>query len=177
MKIDKDYIKGLLGRFFDGDTTNEEEKTLYDFFAAMDVPEELEKYRPMFSYFSAGLALESNRRGAETLLSESAIRAERPQIRRWNWSAGLAASVLLLGVALAALLPGRVEKAGGLDAFEGSYIVRNGVVITNAEAVMPEVEAMIEEVIRQQQQVDGEVERILKIQSAGAAPQSADRVL
>ncbi|NDV81467.1 hypothetical protein [Bacteroides sp. 51] len=46
MKIDD-----LLNRYFDGNTTCEEEREIKRFFREEDVPSELEIYRPLFAFF------------------------------------------------------------------------------------------------------------------------------
>jgi len=41
-------IEDLLDRFFEGQTSNEEERVLYEFFARPDIPAHLERYREVF---------------------------------------------------------------------------------------------------------------------------------
>ena len=41
-------IEDLLDRFFEGQTSNEEERVLYKFFARPDIPAHLERYREVF---------------------------------------------------------------------------------------------------------------------------------
>ena len=42
------YIENLLERFFEGETSNAEERELYAFFARPDLPEHLKSYKPLF---------------------------------------------------------------------------------------------------------------------------------
>ena len=51
-------IEDLLDRFFEGRTSNEEERVLYEFFARPDIPAHLERYREVFGYFESGIALD-----------------------------------------------------------------------------------------------------------------------
>ena len=51
-------IEDLLDRFFEGQTSNEEEQVLYEFFARPDIPAHLERYREVFGYFESGIALD-----------------------------------------------------------------------------------------------------------------------
>ena len=51
-------IEDLLDRFFEGQTSNEEERVLYEFFARPDIPAHLERYREVFGYFESGIALD-----------------------------------------------------------------------------------------------------------------------
>ena len=48
-------IEDLLDRFFEGQTSNEEERVLYEFFARPDIPAHLERYREVFGYFESAL--------------------------------------------------------------------------------------------------------------------------
>lgn len=48
--MDYKYINQLLDRYWDGETTLEEEQILRSFFSQLCVPEELAKYRPLFMY-------------------------------------------------------------------------------------------------------------------------------
>lgn len=48
--MDYSYIKQLLDRYWNGETTLEEERILHAFFAQKDLPQELEKYRDIFAY-------------------------------------------------------------------------------------------------------------------------------
>ena len=46
-------IEDLLDRCFEGQTSNEEEQGLYEFFARPDIPAHLERYREVFGYFES----------------------------------------------------------------------------------------------------------------------------
>ena len=46
-------IETLINKYFEGETTCEEERRLRRFFAEGLVPEHLEVYRPMFAFFEA----------------------------------------------------------------------------------------------------------------------------
>ena len=48
--MDYKYITQLLDRYWQGETTLEEEQILRSFFSQLCVPEELAKYRPLFLY-------------------------------------------------------------------------------------------------------------------------------
>ena len=48
--MDYKYINQLLDRYWQGETTLEEEQILRSFFSQLCVPEELAKYRPLFVY-------------------------------------------------------------------------------------------------------------------------------
>lgn len=48
--MDYKYINQLLERYWNGETSLEEEQILRSFFSQICVPEELTKYRPLFNY-------------------------------------------------------------------------------------------------------------------------------
>lgn len=48
--MDYKYINQLLERYWNGETSLEEEQILRSFFSQICVPEELAKYRPLFNY-------------------------------------------------------------------------------------------------------------------------------
>ena len=48
--MDYKYINQLLERYWNGETSLEEEQILRSFFSQICVPEELSKYRPLFNY-------------------------------------------------------------------------------------------------------------------------------
>ena len=48
--MDYKYINQLLERYWNAETTLEEEEILRAFFSQVDIPAELERYRPLFVY-------------------------------------------------------------------------------------------------------------------------------
>lgn len=80
-------IRTLTERFFDGETSLDEEQELYRLFREGDVPEDLMQYREMFAGF------ESIRLPRQTTSR-----------RKWRQAIGIAASVALLFAAGAMLL-------------------------------------------------------------------------
>jgi len=51
MKMDINLIKKLLEKYYEGDTTLEEEAVLRDYFNDEDVPQELQKYQSQFVFY------------------------------------------------------------------------------------------------------------------------------
>ena len=88
MELDK--IEQLLEKYFDAQTSIEEEKDLKKYFSSSDVAQHLERYKPLFGYtiqarqeqFSAILPLKTNKR-------QSVI-----------WISAAASVIVLLGVSL-----------------------------------------------------------------------------
>ena len=126
-------IADLLDRFFEGQTSNEEERALYAFFSRTDVPAEWERYKALFAYFENGIASEIEA-AREAGRAPGGSRGGR--IVWWSVAVGVAASLLLL---VGLLLFER--ESSDFDPYEGSYIVRNGQVIVDMECIRPEIEA------------------------------------
>lgn len=172
----------LLARFFDGRTDNEQEKELAEFFASDGVPERWQGYRDMFGYLGTGLAGDLAGTAVVPAPPKPAVKPRGHVRERRMWYAGIAASLLTV-VACLSILIGKGPQRHELGEFEGSYIVRNGKVITDAEEVMPEIEVTLREIGTLQQEVqqvwdnagklqrvaDDDFERILQWQAAMAS--------
>ena len=126
-------IADLLDRFFEGRTSNEEERALYAFFSRTDVPAEWERYKALFAYFENGIASEIE---AVREAGRAPGDSRGGRIVWWSVAVGVAASLLLL---VGLLLFER--ESSDFDPYEGSYIVRNGQVIADMERIRPEIEA------------------------------------
>jgi hypothetical protein len=133
-------IEELLGRFFEGYTSNTEERQLYDYFSGEDVPERLLQYKPLFACL-------------EAVVPEVSCEEEATVCRKsyGKWILWPCAAAALLALAL--LNPfGLGNKPP--DPYEGSYIVRNGVRITDLEIIRPELEATVREVLQRQEEAE-----------------------
>lgn len=137
-------IEDLIERFFDGTTSNEEEKRLYDFFAQDAIPDHLQKYKPIFEYFDKGVAEDTK----ETV-NQKQVSMNLPQRKKYSlyMIAGVAASVLILLSVY--FLSGSGAKQ--FDPYEGSYIVRNGVRITDMDEIRSELEKTYRDAIYQEE--------------------------
>ena len=116
-------IEDLLDRFFEGQTSNEEERVLYEFFARPDIPAHLERYREVFGYFECGIALDF----IET--PELRLPAKEISYKRkigWAIAVCVAASLLLFLVNTVFM-----NQNASFNPYEGSYIVRNGVILSS----------------------------------------------
>ena len=141
MKTQHKRMEELLERFLDGKTTNAEEKELYAFFAGADVPEHLEPYRAMFAWFDGGL--EQEIRQAEIPAAPPARPKHR--LRIWGTVAAVAATIALI------LLIRPTPAVHDFDPFEGSYIVRNGVRITDPDVIRAELEGTLEYIQKEEE--------------------------
>ncbi|GHT75279.1 hypothetical protein AGMMS50262_10110 [Bacteroidia bacterium] len=147
------HIEKLVERFFDGSTSNEEEQELYRFFSGENIPEQLLPYRPVFAYFETGIKNEN--------WNESKIKTVKSTRKRTLFWVGIAASLLILIV----LRMFYVEQTKAFNPYEGSYIIRKGVKITDPKIVRPEIEktlhlAMLMERIEQESPYAQAVKRI-----------------
>ena len=86
-------IETLLNKYFEGETTCEEERRLRRFFAEGLVPEHLEVYRPMFAFFEA----EQEECNAGDMPELAIFEKKTKTVRKYlTYSLGAAAAALLL---------------------------------------------------------------------------------
>lgn len=120
----KQDIEKLLERYYDGETSLEDEKLLRHYFQSENVPAHLQPHAGPFRYFAAARdqhpSAEFNRRLAEKLSAgsgnEERVRAMRGRVVSLTaWSLRLAASVALLIVGFAGGLLYNRWQAGPAD--------------------------------------------------------------
>lgn len=107
------YIEELLALFFEGRTTNAQEKELYDYFEQANIPERLIPYKPLMACFRNGL--------------ENGLPVRESPTRNISRHIGVRASVaavFIVGALIA--LPFLLQREKAFDPYQGSYIVRNG---------------------------------------------------
>lgn len=121
-------VETLVEKFFDGETTLDEERRLYDFFKRADVPPHLSGYREMFSDFAA-LPIE-----------KEAVKPRRRTI--WRIVAACAAVVL---IAFGLWFYGDLQEERMLARmYEGSYVIENGRRTDNLSKIMPDIKAALQ---------------------------------
>ena len=152
-------IRELTDRFFEGTTTLEEERRLYDFFRQKDIPQDLEPYKDMFLDFSA-LTLSERKTGFLTSAtpgtSGQAV-PEKPQsARRTVLKYSLeAAATILLAVLIGWGTHTRLERKLAAR-YEGSYMIVNGVRTDKLTRIRPEIERTLAEAERIEQNLSAE---------------------
>jgi len=146
MKDEYKTINELLERFFEGLTSVNEERELYRFFKQSAIPEEFVRYKPVMHYFEDGIIKEMDKP------------AHLSFKRRWLMWGSVAASFLL--ILFASLF--YFQKEESADPFEGSYIIRNGVRITDLNLIRPVLEATIQQALLQEQETDRFIEQLMK---------------
>lgn len=136
----------LIERFFEGDTTLEEERWLYDYFKqTKNLPEELDVYRETFLDFDAIALTETD--GAttdianhEALLTniEIPINSAPPKYKvLWKQVAGIAA---MIAVIVGSVWAYRAYESMKLQSiYGGSYMIVDGKRIDNLQEILPEI--------------------------------------
>lgn len=137
-------IEDLIERFFEGKTSNAEEQQLYAFFERQDIPSALLPYKEVFCYFETGIAAECKEMPKLVLPVESKKRKRT----LWLIAVSVAASLLLLLFNTVGM-----KQSVSFNPYEGSYIVRNGVRITDMDQIKPELNATLLRVEQQQEQM------------------------
>lgn len=94
-------IEKLLDKYFDGETSLQEENTLKTYFAKSNVPEHLQQYQAMFAYFA------QNKK--ETAPENIQVKSKKTT---WfgSWAAKAAVVLLLLAIGYS-IYPKRVSDA------------------------------------------------------------------
>ena len=159
MKEELTRIKILLERFYDGQTSNEDEQELYVFFRRDNIPDELISHKPVIQYFETGLADEFGCAFAEEAgLPFRSVKMQKIRSRLILWSS-VAASFLLILFSSVYFLTAKEPS----DPYAGSYIIRNGVRITDLDLIRPELEAAIQKSLLLEQEADRLVEQLSMI--------------
>lgn len=145
-------METLLERFFAGETSLAEEKELYAFFEKPGLSEKWKRYKPLFGFFATDLP------DTAAVLSPAAAWCDPldlppatlprptsyPTTRKIGMKilriAGACVAVFLLGLLLYTFLP-REEAA--FDPYEGSYLVRGGIRISDPRLIRTELNATL----------------------------------
>jgi hypothetical protein len=147
MKEEFAPINILLERFFEGQTSIKEEQELYRFFMRDEIPAALARYKPLIKYFESGLA------------DEVQPETRTPKKKQWIVWSGIAASILLMLCLSFYFFTAKQSP----DPLEGSYIIRNGVRITDLNLIRPELETAIQKVMLQEQEMEQLIDKLFQI--------------
>lgn len=138
-----DDISQLVERFFDGETTLDEERRLYRFFASGDVPGELAAYTEMFRDLGAA---DEECGGDSVLENIVGERERRPLFARLDLrlskarrivACAAAAVLLAFGLFLVSDLRERDRLA---SLYGGSYMIVDGKRIDDLKRIRPQIE-------------------------------------
>lgn len=147
--MDKETLKMLIDRYFDGRTTEEEERQIARYFASASVDDDLAEYVPYFSAMRAGDvfqesdAMELERRLGQQIDSWNKIEKRTARSARhmsMKWIAGIAAAMAVVFImAYAAIREDRtLAVATPQDTFdnpEDAYREAERALITFSEAI------------------------------------------
>ena len=128
-------IEELLEKYFDGQTTCEEERALRRFFASDQVPEHLEVYRPLFACIDqeAETFRETQKEEAAPATHPAGVRKPTRLYRLYYLTTGIAATLLLcilttgiaatllLCIGIAGLLPHITTNHTSYAIIDGHY--------------------------------------------------------
>lgn len=142
--FDKSTISRLIDRFMAGETSLEEEKLLYGYFARTDVPTEFEPYREMFRWYADLGETDCDSAASATEMQA----ADKPRSRRGKifagfrpWHiAGIAAMIAVVICTMFFFRPStNIDIPEEYLCYKGSYIIRDGKKITDLNIVVPEI--------------------------------------
>lgn len=137
-------IEELIERYFEGETSAEEEKSLRSFFAAREVPEHLSAYIPLFAYFDEEIRSKEESKGekSEKTAAYTLLFQKEKSVRRKVFYAlsGVAASLLFLLALQRYMLP--ADPCFCSD----NYVVINGRCYTDLHKVRSLALEALEEV-------------------------------
>lgn len=103
-------MERLVAKFLDGETSLQEERRLYDYFAQSSLPRQLEQYRLLFAGFAA--------------IGKPQERRHATHIHLWRIVAGMAAAVLIV---LGRWQISNLHEEWALARiYSGSYVIDNG---------------------------------------------------
>ena len=128
MKNEHHYMEYLIGKFFEGKTSNDEEKELWLYFSGDNIPDHLEQYREFFLYYNDGLTKELGKRNP--VLIRHNRKTERARIRRIITVAAVAAILVF-----AVIFTFTKSSVDGFEPYGGSYMVINGEKIYDIELI------------------------------------------
>lgn len=126
-------IQALVERFLEGQTSNDEERELYAWFAENDVPDEWQHLKQMFAWYAAGMPEQNNEQQQTTT-----PRPTRTHSVWLRWTVGTAAVVAVI---VATMLRPESEIT---SMYEGSYIVKDGVRYENMALIEEDIEATLQ---------------------------------
>lgn len=134
----------MLQKFFDGATDRAEEIALEQYFLTReDIPEKYRPYRDMFRWYASGME--------EEKLPKIAKHRGSSLWRKIAWGVSIAAAVTLIF-----LIPGglKVSAAADISRYEGSFVMRDGVIMSLSPDLQPEIEALLEDASCLEQEID-----------------------
>lgn len=150
--IDNTNYPEYIDRFLNAGTTLDEERELYEWFSRPDIPAEAVRWREMFGWYE-GLGTES---------AQAAVDRPKPSpvrilpLTRWQWTGVAAMLAILLTVGIW-MRPSSTEIPE-YQAYDGSYILRDGKKITDLSVVVSEIQRVEADINRHLAAMDSRIE-------------------
>ena len=164
LHIDINNVELYIDRFMEGETSNDEEKELYRFFATeKDLPQHIAQYKEMFAYFESGLdeslsaqALTEAEHSTAKVVQLKPAETKKPKKRIFMFAASIAASIVLIfGISFGLLK----NDADELYTYEGSYVMQNGKRVTDKETL----KLMIDNTMKEADNIEKQVAQLSEI--------------
>lgn len=134
-------IERLVERFFDGETTTEEEARLYNVFRRKRLPDSLERMRPVMEAFGS-------------MSEEKPQRAKTVSIVRRALMGAAAMLALIVGIAI---YSNYNEEQSLARIYGGSYVIENGRRIDDLSAIQDDIEQALADSRRIEQHAEHNV--------------------
>lgn len=134
-------IERLVERFFDGETTTEEEARLYKVFRRKRLPDSLERMRPVMEAFGS-------------MSEEKLQRAKTVSIVRRALMGAAAMLALIVGIAI---YSNYHEEQSLARIYGGSYVIENGRRIDDLSAIQDDIERALADSRRIEQHAEHNV--------------------
>lgn len=134
-------IERLVERFFDGETTTEEEARLYKVFRRKRLPDSLERMRPVIEAF-------------DSMSEEKPQRAKTVNIVRRALMGAAAMLALIVGIAI---YSNYHEEQSLARIYGGSYVIENGRRIDDLSAIQDDIERALADSRRIEQHAEHNV--------------------
>src|SRR3989339_90583 len=145
MKNDLKYIESLVHKFFEGKTSNMEEKELWQYFSSEEIHSELQDYKDLFRYF--GNEFIEELRSEALPVQFIPLRKKRQMKTVWTILSSVAAALILLMV---------LSRFNRFDSYEGSYMITNGNKFYNSKLIKEqesEIRKMVAEKDKEYRQI------------------------
>lgn len=148
-------MKQLIEKFFAGETSNEEERRLFEAFApGRKVDPELEPYREMFAWYDSLSADRDAVVDAEADETPVMLPAPGRWRRRMAWISSAAAVAMIATVAVTYISRRQADIDRAMAQYAGSYVIENGVKNTDIAQILPRLEDAEALVDAQQREVE-----------------------
>lgn len=128
------HIENLIERFFEGTTTNKEEKELYAFFNHQDIPPHLEPYLSVFNYFDKELEQELLQEKSIQMPANPKEKPDKPFIFLMSIAAVIFAFLIFKSFS---------PPEENTEIAQGSYIKENGNKITDLSIIRKDLQLTI----------------------------------